>query len=154
MIKYYIPEILISKLRNIHNLIELLTETFISEKKKEKLILTIDGFYKIIDNKIQKFKYISNDSNVIENYIKDYTLIGQDIFFKKTNNITYIPFENETIDVTTIKFKTVEKSLTFLVFELIDNRIKDFYFLSDKKINEDNIFFYNDISLFLDSLNV
>jgi len=154
MIKYYIPEILLSQLRNIPNLINSLNEEFISNEKNEKIILTIDGFYKIIDNKIEKFKYISNNSRVIENFYKDFSLIGEDIYEKKINYITHIPYENETIEIKTIKYKTVEKSTNFMVFELIDNRIKDFYFLSEKKLDEDNIFFQNDISLFLNSLNV
>ena len=154
MIKYYIPEILLNQLRNIPNLINSLNEEFISDEKNEKIILTIDGFYKIIDNKIEKFKYISNNSRVIENFYKDFSLIGEDIYEKKINYITHIPYENETIEIKTIKYKTVEKSTNFMVFEIIDNRIKDFYFLSEKKLDEDNIFFQNDISLFLNSLNV
>ena len=83
MIKYYIPEILLSQLRNIPNLINSLNEEFISDEKNEKIILTIDGFYKIIDNKIEKFKYISNNSRIIENFYKDFSLIGEDIYEKK-----------------------------------------------------------------------
>ena len=132
MIKYYIPEILLSQLRNIPNLINSLNEEFISDEKNEKIILTIDGFYKIIDNKIEKFKYISNNSRIIENFYKDFSLIGEDIYEKKINYITHIPYENETIEIKTIKYKTIEKSTNFMVFELIDNRIKDFYFLSEK----------------------
>ena len=154
MNKYYIPELFLSQVRNIPNLIENLTEKNIFTKNIENQILTPKGLYKIINDEIYKFKIISKESIIIENYYKNFTLIGENIYEKKINIINHIPIENELITITKLKFSMQEKSNHYLVLELINNRIKDIYFLSNKDLKDNDIFFKNDLISFMDSLNV
>jgi len=154
MNKFYIPEIYLSEVRNIPNLINNLNEKYFTTKTIEGQILTTNGLYKIIDDDIVQFKIISKKSNIIQNFYKKFTLIEENIYEKKIGIVSYIPFENETIEITKIKYSLQERSEHFLVLELINNRIKDLYFLSSKDIGEENLFFKNDLCLFLNSLNV
>ena len=154
MNKFYIPEIYLSEVRNIPNLIDNLNEKYFSKKTTEQQILTPKGLYKIIADDIIQFKLISKKSNIIENFYKNFTLIEENIYEKKIGAVSYIPYENETIEITKIKYSLQERSEHFLVLEIINNRIKDLYFLSSKGIGEENLFFKNDLSTFLNSLNV
>jgi hypothetical protein len=154
MNKFYIPEIYLSEVRNIPNLIDNLNEKYFSKKTTEKQILTTNGLYKIIDDDIIQFKLVSKNSNIIQNFYKNLTLIEENIYEKKIGLVTYIPYENETIEITKIKYSIQERSEHFLVLELINNRIKDLYFISSKNIGEENLFFKNDLCSFIDSLNV
>ena len=154
MNKFYIPEIYLSEVRNIPNLINNLNEKYFTKKSVEKQILTPNGLYKIIDDDIVQFKFISKKSNIIQNFYKKLTLIEENIYEKKIDPVSYIPYENETIEITKIKYSLQERSEHFLVLELINNRIKDLYFLSNKGIGEENLFFKNDLSSFMNSLNV
>ena len=154
MNKFYIPEIYLSEVRNIPNLIDNLNEKYFSKKTTEQQILTPNGLYKIIDDDIIQFKLVSKKSNIIENFYKNFTLIEENIYEKKIGPVSYIPYENKTIEIIKIKYSLQERSEHFLVLELINNRIKDLYFLSNKGIGEENLFFKNDLSSFMNSLNV
>jgi len=154
MNKFYIPEIYLSEVRNIPNIIDNLNEKYFTKKTTEQQILTPNGLYKIIDDDIIQFKLVSKKSNFIENFYKNFTLIEENIYEKKIGPVSYIPYENETIEITKIKYSLQERSEHFLVLELINNRIKDLYFLSNKGIGEENLFFKNDLSSFMNSLNV
>ena len=154
MNKFYIPEIYLSEVRNIPNLIDNLNEKYFSKKTTQKQILTTNRLYKIIDDDIIQFKLVSKNSNIIQNFYKNLTLIEENIYEKKIGLVTYIPYENETIEITKIKYSIQERSEHFLVLELINNRIKDLYFISSKNIGEENLFFKNDLCSFIDSLNV
>lgn len=154
MNKFYIPEIYLSEVRNIPNIISNLNEKYFTKKTTEQQILTTNGLYKIIDDDIVQFKYISKKSNIVQNFYKKFTLIEENIYEKKIGPVSYIPIENETIEITKIKYSLQERSEHYLVLELINNRIKDLYFLSNKGIGEENLFFKNDLSSFLNSLNV
>ena len=154
MNKFYIPEIHLSEIRNIPNLIDNLNEKYFTKKNTEQQILTPNGLYKIIDDDIIQFKLVSKKSNIIENFYKNFTLIEENIYEKKIGPVSYIPYENETIEITKIKYSLQERSEHFFVLELINNRIKDLYFLSNKGIGEENLFFKNDLCSFMNSLNV
>ena len=154
MNKFYIPEIYLSEIRNIPNLIDNLNEKYFTKKNTEQQILTPNGLYKIIDDDIIQFKIVSKKSNIIENFYKNFTLIEENVYEKKIGPVSYIPYENETIEIIKIKYSLQERSEHFLVLELINNRIKDLYFLSNKGIGEENLFFKNDLNSFMNSLNV
>ena len=151
MNKFYIPEIHLSEIRNIPNLIDNLNEKYFTKKNTEQQILTPNGLYKIIDDDIIQFKLVSKKSNIIENFYKNFTLIEENIYEKKIGPVSYIPYENETIEITKIKYSLQERSEHFFVLELINNRIKDLYFLSNKGIGEENLFFKNDLCSFMNS---
>ena len=154
MNKFYIPEIYLSEIRNIPNIIDNLNDKYFSKKITEQQILTPTGLYKIIDDDIIQFKLVSKKSNIIENFYKNFTLIEENVYEKKIGPVSYIPYENETIEIIKIKYSLQERSEHFLVLELINNRIKDLYFLSNKGIGEENLFFKNDLNSFMNSLNV
>ena len=82
------------------------------------------------------------------------TLIGMNYYHKKIGEVFHIPYEHAKITIEQITFSVGKESKHFLVIEKIKNKINDLYFLSSKKIDEDNIFFLNDIQSFIETLNV
>ena len=151
MIKYYIPEINLRDIRNKTNIIEHFENNFNKKIIEEKIIISIDGYYKIENDILIKYKLIEKEYNYITNFIKNYTLIGMDYYEKNIGEVFSIPNESNHIKLTKILFN-IGKSSNYIVFEKKENKIIDVYFLSNKKINEENIFFKNDISLFIKML--
>ena len=153
MNKYYVPEI---NLRDIRNDTELLTrfeKIFNKTTSKYSVILSNNGYYKYNKDKLTKFKLIENDTNIVEEFIKGFTLIELNYFEKSLGEVFQIPYENKNIILEKIKFN-IGKSSNYIVFERIKNRIVDVYFLSSKKIKEDNKFFIEDVSSFIKMLNI
>lgn len=151
MMKYYIPEINLRDVRNKNNIIEKFENIYNKEIIIEKLILSIDGFYKIENDNLIKYKLVEKKYNYVTNFIKNYSLIGMNYYEKKIGEIFSIPNENECINIEKIKFN-IGKSENYIVFEKRNNKIIDIYFLSKKKIDENNFFFNNDVSSFINLL--
>jgi len=151
MMKYYIPEINLRDVRNKSNIIEKFENICNKEIIVEKLILSTDGFYKIENDDLIKYKLVEKNYNYQSNFIDNYSLIGTNYYEKKIGEMFSIPSESKSINIEKIKFN-VGKSENYIVFEKRDNKIIDIYFLSKKKINENNIFFNNDVSLFIELL--
>ena len=151
MMKYYIPEINLRDVRNKNNIIQKFENIYNKEIVVEKLILSIDGFYKIENKNLIKYKLIEKNYNYLTNFIENYSLIGIDFYEKKIGEIFSIPNENNTINIEKIKFN-IGKSENYIVFEKTNKKITDIYFLSKKKIDEHNIFFNNDVSSFINLL--
>tara|TARA_B110000495_G_C22979330_1_gene575542 strand:- start:830 stop:1291 length:462 start_codon:yes stop_codon:yes gene_type:complete len=149
--KYYIPEINLRDVRNKNNIIEKFENIYNKEIIVEKLILSINGFYKIENENLIKYKLVEKNYNYVTNFIKNYSLIGMNYYEKKIGEIFSIPNENECINIEKIKFN-IGKSETYIVFEKRNNKIIDIYFLSKKKIDENNFFFNNDVSSFINLL--
>ena len=87
----------------------------------------------------------------MEKFLKKYSLIGINCYHKKIGEVFSIPYESSYMTIQKIKFN-IGKSNNFLVFEKNNNKIIDVYFLSYKKINENNIFFSKDVSSFMEML--
>jgi len=153
MNKYYIPEIDIKTIRNHPEIIEKMKKSYQTTEDEEEIILTTNGILKIQDNKIMKFKIITKDSCIVQNFIEKKTLIGVNEYYKRIGEMYHIPYENAVIKLVTIKF-FIDKSSTHLVLEKYNNKIHDLYFLTDKKNNIKNRFFIDDVSSFVQSLNV
>ena len=151
MMKYYIPEINLRDVRNKNNIIGKFENIYNKEIIIEKLILSIDGCYKIENENLIKYKLVEKNHNYVTNFIKNYSLIGVNYYEKKIGEIFSIPNENECINIEKIKFN-IGKSENYIVFEKRNNKIIDIYFLSKKKIDENNIFFNNDVSSFINLL--
>ena len=149
--KYYIPEINLRDVRNKNNIIEKFENICNKEIIVEKLILSTDGFYKIENDNLIKYKLVEKNYNYQSNFIDNYSLIGMNYYEKKMGEMFSIPSESKSINIEKLKFN-VGKSENYIVFEKRDNKIIDIYFLSKKKINENNIFFNNDVSLFIELL--
>ena len=148
MMKYYIPEINLRDVRNKNNIIEKFENIYNKEIIIEKLILSIDGFYKIENDNLIKYKLVEQNYNYVTNFIENYSLIGMNYYEKNLGEMFSIPSENKSINIEKIKFN-IGKSENYIVFEKKNNKIIDIYFLSKKKIDEDNVFFNNDVSSFI-----
>lgn len=158
MNKYYIPEINLKQIKN-NNILKKLENKFHMTTKKLEIIITNGGFYKLESDKLEndkfiKYKIINKNSFIKENFIKNMTLIGMNYYHKKIGEVFHIPYEHAKITIEQITFSVGKESKHFLVIEKIKNKINDLYFLSSKKIDEDNIFFLNDIQSFIETLNV
>ena len=151
MYKYYIPEINLRDVRNKSNIIEKFENICNKEIIIEKLILSTDGFYKIENDNLIKYKLVEKNYNYQSNFIDNYSLIGTNYYEKKIGEMFSIPSESKSINIEKLKFN-VGKSENYIVFEKRDNKIRDIYFLSKKKMNENNFFFNNDVSLFIELL--
>ena len=151
MHKYYIPEINLRDIRNNINLLSNLENKYNKSIHKNSIIISTNGYYKYEKDKLIKYKIIEKNSNIKQNFYKNYNLIGLDLVEKKINETFYIPYENNHIILEKIKFN-IGSSKHFLVIEKIKNRIIDLYFLSTKNIVEDCQFFIKDVSSFIEML--
>ncbi len=151
MMKYYIPEINLRDIRNKNNVIKKFEDVYNKEIIIEKIIISIDGFYKIEKEEAIKYKFIEKEYNYQSNFLNNYSLIGIDCYEKKIGEVFSIPSESQSINIEKIKFN-IGKSDNYIVFEKRNNKIIDIYFLSKKKIDEHNIFFNNDVSSFINLL--
>ena len=142
MMKYYIPEINLRDIRNKNNIIQKFENIYNKEIINEKLILSIDGFYKFENDNLIKYKLVEKNYNY---------LIGMNYYEKKNGEMFSIPDESISINIEKIKFN-IGKSENYIVFEKRNNKIRDIYFLSKKKIDEHNVFFNNDVSSFINLL--
>lgn len=151
MMKYYIPEINLRDIRNKNNIIQKFENIYNKEIINEKLILSIDGFYKFENDNLIKYKLVEKNYNYVTNFIENYSLIGMNYYEKKNGEMFSIPDESISINIEKIKFN-IGKSENYIVFEKRNNKIRDIYFLSKKKIDEHNVFFNNDVSSFINLL--
>lgn len=151
MIKYYIPEINLRDIRNKNNIIEKFENKFNKKEIEEKRYISNDGFYKLENDNLIKYKLIEKSYIYYENFLPNFSLIGLDIYNKKIGETFSIPNESNVINFKEIKFN-VGNSLNFIVFEIYKNKIIDIYFLSNKKLDEESVFFKNDVSLFIEML--
>ena len=156
MNRYYIPEINLRDIRNkllSQNILNNLEKKFNKQEFEDNIILSTNGYYTYDKDKLMKYKMIEKESFVIKNFLEKYSLIGINIYHKKIGEVFSIPFENKFITIKKVKFN-IGQSKNYLVFEFKNNKIIDFYFLSPKKINESCKFFSNDISSFMEMLNM
>jgi len=150
---YYIPEIDLRIIRNNPQIVDKLREKFKHKSKKESIIISTDGYYKIDKESLHKYQIIHKNSKIKEDFYKNFTLIGCDVYHKKIDDIYQVPFEHDTIEIETEKFY-IPDSKNILVMERKKNRLYDLYFISTKKVDENCPFFLKDVSLFLDHLNI
>ena len=153
MNKFYIPEISIRDIRNTTNILSKFENKYNKSINKYSIILSNNGYYKYDKDKLIKYKFVEKDSKITENFYKKYTLIEINCYEKKIGEIFQIPYENSNIIIEKIKFN-IGNSKNYIVFEKIKNRIIDVYFLSNKKINEKCKFFTEDVSSFIEMLNI
>lgn len=151
MNKYYIPEISLRDIRNKNNIFDKLDKLYNKNTYTNNMLLSVNGLYKYDKNKLFKYKIIEKDTYIRSNFLNKYTLLGINTYHKKFDEVFSTPFETEYISTTIIKYN-IGQSKHFLVFEIHKNRIIDFYFLSNKPLQEKNLFFDNDVSSFIEML--
>lgn len=136
MKQYYLQEFNLNKI-NINKLPEK------STKYSQKIILTNYGYFLCKDDKLLKKKIVLENYFSIDNYIKNYTLLCNDInhtVFKFSNHIDN---QNCVIHKEIYEFKIDKFSKTKSVIEVIDNNVTDFYFIS--AYNPEDMFLKEDI---------
>ena len=153
MNKFYIPEISLRDIRNTTDILSKFENKYNKSINKYSIILSNNGYYKYDKDKLIKYKFVEKDSKITENFYKKYTLIEINCYEKKIGEVFQIPYENSNIIIEKIKFN-IGNSKNYIVFEKIKNRIIDVYFLSNKKINEKCKFFIEDVSSFIEMLNI
>lgn len=151
MNKYYVPEIFLRDIRNKPDLFKKLDNKFNKNSYINNLLISTNGFYKYDKNKLFKYKIIEKDTHIRSKFLNKFTLIGINTYNKKVDEVYSTPFETEYISTSIIKYN-IGQSKHFLVFEIHKNRIIDFYFLSNKPLQEKNLFFDNDVSSFIEML--
>ena len=124
MMKYYIPEINLRDVRNKNNIIEKFENIYNKEIIIEKWILSIDGFYKIENDNLIKYKLVEKNYNYVTNFIENYSLIGMNYYEKNLGEMFSIPSENKSINIEKIKFN-IGKSENYIVFKKKNNKIID-----------------------------
>ena len=92
-----------------------------------------------------------NQSCKNTNFLKKYTLLSNNYFIKKINDVNQLPTQYFKIIINKIYF-TLPNSDTTMILEFNANTLVKLYFTS--KQEKDNFFFNKDISLFLESLNI
>lgn len=139
MVQYYIKELSHIDTSRISN-------KFSHISRIEPTIFSKDGKYKVYNNKIYKYKLVSTHSEIIPQFIDNYTLLTNKNHWKR--EITYnLPFINQGILYISFVEYNIHPKLKFIV-EKIEDNIHDFYFQS--KEHYDNI--KSDISSFLSFL--
>ena len=120
MNKYYVPEINLRDIRNDTDLLTRFEKTFNKTTNKYSIILSNNGYYKYNKEKLTKFKLIENETNIVEEFIKGFTLIEMNYFEKSLGEVFQIPYENKNIVLEKIKFN-IGKSSNYIVFERVKN---------------------------------
>lgn len=151
MSKCYIPEISIKSIRS--NIVDDLKNNFNFVHKIKNMICAPDGFYEVNESSITKFVTVISNEIIFENFIDKYTLLVSTEYDKKINDTEFIPYESENITIEYFLFDIPESNNKF-VLEFIKNRCHDFYFKTQEKVRQNNIFLNNDVSLILKTLNV
>ena len=113
------------------------------EIKKEKWILSSEGLYKHFKSDLWKFKIKFNDNPIIKND----SLISSNFHWDKTNISYNIPILHEIVDIEIIKYKLHSKSSTVFIIEQLNDAINDYYFISNKNIDDYSL--QEDINSFL-----
>jgi hypothetical protein len=96
----------------------------------EHRILTHNGFFTNINNKIKN--YIINRNNINNEIliIEDTKFILQENIFSINNNdITYIPYPNKVISIEIKEYKISNFDTSLFIEYLNDDIINDFYFI-------------------------
>ena len=139
MRKIYLKNIIKIKKNNIKKL----NNKYKYHVKKEKKILTNDGFYKFINNKLYKFNInfkIDTENNICFD-------INEDV---RKENIYQIPYDNIEISIEK-KIYTINDE-TSLIIEYYKDKINDFYIVSKTKLNINDYIFKQEISYINDLL--
>ena len=152
MNRYYISEINLKKIRNKINFLNILENKLEKKEYIENIILTTDGYYKLEKDIYIKYKITNVDYYETQN--NNLTIVGNIFKYKKYGEQFHIPIENNQINIKKYVFNIPDNKNIFMVLEFFKNKLNDLYFLSKKDIREKNIFFLQDISLFMETLNI
>ena len=133
--KIYFKDINIKNLKN--NIIQNFKKKFNYKIKYNDLLLSNNGIYIFKNNNLKKFNFIIETLNETNNLIE----INQYLKFKE--NCYKIPFEHSHIKIKEITFNINDY---FLTFEILDDKINDFYIKTNNSLNIFDILMIKEIS--------
>ncbi len=148
--QYFVTPLDINKIKS--STINKLKDKFRYNETEENILFSNNGYYIVKNNEICLFKINNNNSFKQSDFIKKYTLFGNDYFIKKIENITQLPTCYLKQKIKKIYF-SLKNSDTTMIIELQDNKLVKLYFTTKNNLLND-YFFNNDISLYLESLNI
>lgn len=151
---FYIQEINLDTL-NKKNIIEKLKKKISYNESVEQSILAPDGLYKIKNEDIIKYRIVNKNHYIVENFLKKYTLFFTKNHYIKDNHIQYnIPYNHCIHTFIRLYFYNADYSKNKMVIDIdnTSNKIFNIYFTSNE--DENDFIFQEDISLYLDLLNV
>ena len=149
-LQYYVIPISIQKIKS--SLINKLKDKFKYNEVIEEILFTKDGYYSIKNDEITLHKLIINDTSKTK-INENLTLLENNYFIKKIENIDILPVTFFKLKIKKIYFNLPNSDIS-MVFELKDNKVIKLYFLTNKNNDKKEFFFMNDISLYLESLNI
>jgi bisphosphoglycerate-independent phosphoglycerate mutase (AlkP superfamily) len=138
MVKYYIEKISIEKIKRIT-----------CSMNFQTLILTEDGYIKIIKDDYVSYYLQNKDPKIIENFVDNRTLYIDESIFKKGSEICQIPVLHKKVKIKYVKYKLNPKYKIQFVKEIVDNQLVDYYFLNEENMDV----FQNVVFTFLKTLN-
>ena len=94
-------------------------------------ILTGDCLIKEHNGKLYKYEIHDNNADIrVDNFIKNYTLLGTDFYEKKLDQIFHIPFDHHLLNIKQYVYSL--KGGTKFMVEYQDGKMIDFYFKSSE----------------------
>lgn len=149
-LQYYITPINTQKIKS--SLINKLKDKFKYNEVIEETLFTKEGYYIIKNDEITFHKLIVNNTSKTK-INNNLTLLENDYFIKKIENIDMLPVNFFKLNIKKIYFNLPNSDIS-MIFELKDNKVIKLYFLTNKNNDKKEFFFMNDISLYLASLNI
>lgn len=140
MSKYYIDQISIEKIKTL---------PYPCSIKFQNLILTEEGYIKIIDENYVKYYLQNKEPKITENFVHNKNLYIDESTFKKGDTIYQLPLLHKKIKIKYIKYKLHSKQKIYFIKEIIDKQLVDYYFLNEENIDV----FQNTVFTFLKELN-
>ena len=133
--KIYFKDINIQQLKP--NILFYLKKKYVSEKKNNHYILTNEGVFIFKNNSLKKYNYKTN----IINETNDLVEINQ--YLKFNSDVNQIPYDHEYINILELSFNINDY---FLTFEIVNDKINDFYIKTNNSLNILDILMIKEIS--------
>ena len=129
---------------NIHKLLK-----FMQQSRTEKLILSSDGMYKYVNDKLYKFKLHATGKAMGTDGGKS-SQLATAMSWKKYDVAYRIPIRHSVVTIATTEYKLHPKSSSKFCIEKLDSHIHDYYVESPLKLGDPSL--SKDIDSFLSFL--
>ena len=133
--KIYFKDIQIQNLKP--NILQHLNKQMEKEITRKDYILTEEGIFIFKNNCLKKYKCVSNVINETNN------LIELDEYLKFKENCFQLPFKHKHLTIYEHSFEINDYRL---IFEIINNKINDFYIKTNNSLNILDILMIKEIS--------
>ena len=146
MYKYYISELDIKQINT-----KKLDNKLKGSVENNRILLSKKGKYVLKNGEILFYIITDLDKEdfIVKDYLDKYTLFVTNENFKKVK-FNEIDNDNIEINIKKLVYRIDSKSKTKLIIEIINNKIKDVYLISDLKY--DNYSFKEDVSYLLSKI--